>query len=337
LRDFALVAHRAATYIRSLPMKHFLKESDFKRSDLPKLFALARDLKRTRGKKGAPTPLKGQTWALIFSKSSTRTRVSFEVGIHELGGNPLFLNKNDIQLGRGETIEDTARVLSRFVHGLIVRTFDHSEVERLANAGSMPVINALTDFLHPCQIYADAFTMAERWTKGTTGAKLVDSLRGRKIAFLGDTACNMANSWILGANLFGMNISLSGPKGFAPGAELDQLLEREGFDPKKGYVFTNDPMEAVRGADVVYTDVWVSMGKEEETKQRIRQMSPYAVTGKLFAAAKPDALFMHCLPAHAGEEVTQDVLDNPRSIIFDEAENRLHMQKAILATLAKAT
>lgn len=313
-------------------MKHFLKETDLARSDLPKLFALARELKAKRGRRGAPTPLRGQTWAMIFSKSSTRTRVSFEVGIHELGGNPLFLNRSDIQLGRGETIEDTAKVLSRFVHGLIVRTFDHSDVERLAAAGTMPVINALTDFLHPCQIYADAFTLAERWAKGATGAKLVESLRGRKIAFLGDTACNMANSWILGANLFGMKISLAGPRSFAPTKEFDAFLAREGY--AGGYQFTTDPFEAVRDADVVYTDVWVSMGKEEETKERIRVMSPYVVTGKLFAAAKRDAFFMHCLPAHAGEEVTQEVLDNPRSIIFDEAENRLHLQKAILATLA---
>lgn len=315
-------------------MKHFLKETDFTRSDLPKLFALARALKRTRGRKGAPTPLQGQTWALIFSKSSTRTRVSFEVGIHELGGNPLFLNKNDIQIGRGESIEDTARVLSRFVHGLIVRTFDHSDVERLAAAGTVPVINALTDFLHPCQIYADAFSMTERWARGTTGAKLVESLRGRKIAFLGDTACNMANSWVLGANLFGMKIALAGPKEFAPSAEFNAALAKEGY--AGGYHFTTDPREAVRDADVVYTDVWVSMGKEEETKERIRVMSPYVVSAKLFAAAKKDALFMHCLPAHAGEEVTQDVLESPRSIIFDQAENRLHMQKAILATLATA-
>ena len=312
-------------------MKHFLKETDFKRAELSSLFSLARDLKRKRGKRGAPTPLKGQTWALIFSKSSTRTRVSFEVGIHELGGNPLFLNKNDIQLGRGETVADTAKVLSRFVHGLIVRTYEHAEVEELASAGSVPVINALTDFLHPCQIYTDAFTMAERWAKGRD---LVGSLRGRKIAFLGDTACNMANSWILGANLFGMKISLAGPKGFEPSAEFNALLEREGFGG--GYEFTTDPMEAVRGADVVYTDVWVSMGKEEETKQRIRLMSPYSVSGRVFAGAKPDALFMHCLPAHAGEEVMPEVLANPRSIIFDQAENRLHMQKAILARLAAA-
>jgi len=308
-------------------MKHFLKETDFKPSELPALFALARTFKQTRGRK-SPVPLAGQTWVMIFSKSSTRTRVSFEVGIHELGGNPLFLNKNDIQLGRGETVEDTARVLSRFVHGLIVRTFDHAELERLAAAGTVPVINALTDFLHPCQIYTDAFTMAERWAQGDD---LVGALRGRKIAFLGDTACNMANSWILGANLFGMKISLAGPKGFEPSAEFNAQLAKEGF--AGGYQFTTDPAEAVRGADVVYTDVWVSMGKEEETKERIRVMSPYAVTGKLFAAAKPDALFMHCLPAHAGEEVMPEVLANPRSIIFDQAENRLHMQKAILAQL----
>jgi len=309
----------------TLSMKHFLKETDFTRQQVGEVFALARELKQQRGRK-ASSILAQQTWAMIFSKSSTRTRVSFEVGIHELGGNPLFLNKNDIQLGRGETIEDTAKVLSRFVHGLIVRTYDHNELERLSTAGSVPVINALTDFLHPCQIYTDAFTAAERWA-GPKG-DLLASLKGRKIAFLGDTACNMANSWILGANHFGMKISLSGPQGYAPGAEFDALLAKEGF--AGGYQFTHDPFEAVKDADIVYTDVWVSMGKEEESKERIRLMAPYTVTGKLFAAAKPDALFMHCLPAHAGEEVTQDVLDHPRCIIFDEAENRLHAQKSVL-------
>ncbi|MBI4626207.1 MAG: ornithine carbamoyltransferase [Verrucomicrobia bacterium] len=318
-------------------MKHFLHETDFKASELPALFALARELKQNRGRHARP--LAGQTWAMIFSKSSTRTRVSFEVGIHELGGNPLFLNRNDIQLGRGETIADTARVLSRFVHGLVVRTFDHAEVQQLADMGTIPVINALTDLLHPCQIFADAFTLMERWGPSSLGSDaasrgddLVGSLRGRKIAFVGDRGCNVANSWILGANLFGMKISLAGPPGFDAAPEFDQLLAREGF--AGGYHFTTDPVEAVRDADVVYTDVWVSMGKEEETSERIRVMSPYAVTEELFAAAKPDALFMHCLPAHAGEEVMQEVLDSPRCIIFDQAENRLHVQKAILATLA---
>ena len=310
-------------------MKHFLKETDFKPHELAEVFALAQSLKQQRGRHTPPV-LQHQTWAMIFSKSSTRTRVSFEVGIHELGGNPLFLNRNDIQLGRGESIEDTAKVLSRFVHGLIVRTFDHSEVERLARAGTIPVVNALTDFLHPCQIYADAFTLAERWGKG---GDLVGSLKGRKIAFLGDTACNMANSWILGANLFGMKISLSGPQGFEPSSEFNSLLAREGYTG--GYQFTTDPYEAVQDADVVYTDVWVSMGKEEEATDRIKQMSPFAVTAKVFNAAKKDAYFMHCLPAYPGKEVTQQVLDNPRSIIFDQAENRLHMQKAIMAALAQ--
>ena len=311
-------------------MKHFLKETDLQPHEVAEVFALARDLKAKRGRHTPPV-LAQQTWAMIFSKSSTRTRVSFEVGIHELGGNPLFLNRNDIQLGRGETIEDTAKVLSRFVHGLIVRTFDHADVERLAAAGTVPVINALTDFLHPCQIYTDAFTMAERWAP--KGGELLGSLRGRKIAFIGDTACNMANSWILGAGLFGMEIALSGPAEFEPTVEIKALAAKEGFADV--YSFTTDPFEAVKDADVVYTDVWVSMGKEEETKERIRLMAPYAVTGKLFAAAKPDALFLHCLPAHPGEEVMQEVLDNPRCIIFDQAENRLHMQKAIMAVLAQ--
>lgn len=314
-------------------MKHFLKETDFKASELPALLALAREFKAKRGKKTTALPLAGQTWAMIFSKSSTRTRVSFDVGIHELGGHPLFLNKNDIQLGRGETIADTARVLSRFVHGLVVRTFDHAEVEQLAAEGSIPVINALTDLLHPCQIFADAFTLAERWSAGESGEALVASLRGKKIAFVGDRGCNVANSWILGANLFGMKISLAGPPGFDAAPEFDALLAAEGF--AGGYHFTTDPFEAVRDADVVYTDVWVSMGKEEETAERIRVMTPFAVTGKLFAAAKPGAFFMHCLPAHPGQEVTEEVLANPRSIIFDQAENRLHVQKAILATLAE--
>lgn len=314
-------------------MRHFLHETDFTLREIAEVFALARDFKRQRGRRSSAV-LAGQTWALIFAKSSTRTRVSFEVGIHELGGNPLFLNRNDIQLGRGETIEDTARVLSRYVHGLVVRTYDHQDVERLAAAGSIPVINALTDFLHPCQIYADAFTLAERFGKGRTGAKFLASLRGRKIAFLGDTACNVANSWVIGANLFGMDIALAGPKHFAPDDKLHDMLERQ--LPRGSYQFTTDPYEAVKDADVVYTDVWVSMGKEEEARKRLRQLAPYAVTADLIASAKKDAFFMHCLPAHPGEEVTQEVLDSKHSIIFDQAENRLHLQKAIMATLANA-
>jgi ornithine carbamoyltransferase len=311
-----------------MPARSFLAETDFRAEEVAQIFALARRYKRERGRH--ERPLEGQTWALIFSKSSTRTRVSFEVGVHELGGNPLFLSKNDIQLGRGETIADTSRVLSRFVHGLIVRTYAHSDVTELAKHGQIPVVNALTDFLHPCQIYTDAFTAAERWA-GPQG-DLFASLRGRKVAFLGDTRFNMANSWILGANLFGMKVSLGGPAGFEPTAEIRDLLAKMGG----AFHYTTDPREAVADADLVYTDVWASMGQEGESDERAKRMMPYQVDGELFARAKPDALFMHCLPAHAGEEVTQEILDHPRSVIFDEAENRLHVQKAILATLAKS-
>ncbi|MES1167309.1 MAG: ornithine carbamoyltransferase, partial [Pseudomonadota bacterium] len=251
-------------------MKHFLKETDFTAPEVAEVFARAREFKRTRAQSG-PGVLAGQTWAMIFSKSSTRTRVSFEVGIHELGGHVLFLNRNDIQLGRGESIEDTAKVLSRFVHGLVVRTYDHTEVTRLAAASTVPVINALTDFLHPCQILSDAFTAAERWAG--PGGDLLAALQGRKIAYLGDTCFNMANSWILGASLFGMKISLAGPKGFEPGAEIQAQLKAEGRDAD--YHFTTDPLEAVAGADLVYTDVWTSMGQEEDAKRRIAQMKPY--------------------------------------------------------------
>jgi ornithine carbamoyltransferase len=310
-------------------MKHFLKETDLKPSDVGDVFSRAREFKRGRGKQATPV-LAGQTWALVFAKSSTRTRVSFEVGINELGGHAIYLNRNDIQLGRGESIEDTARVLSRFVHGIVIRTYDHGEVERLAAASGVPVVNGLTDFLHPCQIYSDAFTAAERWA-GPNG-DLVAALKGRKIAFLGDTSFNMANSWILGASLFGMRISLAGPSGFEPKERIRALLKAEGRPAD--FELTTDPMKAVAGADIVYTDVWASMGQEEQAPARVARMRPFAVTARVFAAAKPDALFMHCLPAHPDEEVEQAVLDNPRSIVFDEAENRLHVQKAILSVLS---
>ena len=313
-------------------MKHYLKETDLTPDVLVEVFSLARKFKRERGR---PSPvLSGQTWALIFAKSSTRTRVSFEVGINELGGHPLYLNTNDIQLGRGESIEDTARVLSRFVHGIIIRTFEQSDVERLSGRLERSrMVNALTDFLHPCQICADAFTAAERWA-GPTG-DLVGSLRGRKIAFLGDTNFNMANSWILGASLPGMRISLAGPKGFEPGERIRAQLKAEGRSCD--FQFTNDPLEAVVGADIVYTDVWASMGQEKDSAARAARMRPFSVSARVFDAAKPDALFMHCLPAHPGEEVDQAVLDNPRSVVFDEAENRLHVQKAILSVLSESS
>lgn len=309
--------------------RHFLAETDFSVAEAAEIFALAREFKRKRGRHTPPV-LQGQTWAMLFYKNSTRTRISFEVGIHELGGKALFLDKNQMQLSRGESIADTAKILSRYVHGLVIRAYEHSVIEEFAAEGSIPVVNALTDFLHPCQIYSDAFSMAERWA-GPDG-DLLASLRGRRIAFLGDTACNMANSWILAAHLFGLDVVLGGPPEFRPDREIDEFCQKLGFPPP--FTFTSDPYAAVAGADVVYTDVWVSMGREEEGAARIKKMSPYAVTPELMAAAAPGAIFMHCLPAHPGMEVKEEVLSSPASIIFDQAENRLHMQKAIMASLA---
>lgn len=311
-------------------MNHFLKETDFKPHQLAEILSLSESLKKNRGRHTPPT-LEGQSWGMLFSKSSTRTRVSFEVGIRELGGFPIFLSKDDIQLGRGESIRDTARVLSRYLHGLIVRTFDHSDVEELARYGSVPVVNALTDFLHPCQTYTDLFSLAERWQNG---GGLLDALKGKKIAFLGDTACNVASSWILGANLAEMQISLAGPTEYAPAPEVASLLKESGFS-EDAYHFTSNAEEAVEGADVVYTDVWVSMGKEDEAQERIENMMPYQVNAELMKKASPHALFLHCLPAYIGKEVTEEVLEGPASIVFDQAENRLHVQKAILSVLGR--
>jgi len=312
-------------------MAHFLKETDFAPHQASEVFALAQSFKKGRGGH-APPSLKGETWAMIFSKSSTRTRVSFDVGIHELGGHPIFLNKNDIQLGRGESVYDTANVLSRFVHGLIVRTYDQSELEELSEMGSVPVINALTDFLHPCQTYTDAFSMTERWS--SDGANLFESLKGKKMAYFGDTANNIANSWILGSALFGMELVLAGPEGYEPGEEIKKVLAESGHTPN--WSFTTDPEAAARDADVLYTDTWVSMGQEEESAERIAAMKPYSVTSELMKLGKPDALFMHDLPAYKGMEVQEDVLYGKQSIIFDQAENRLHTQKAIMAVLSEA-
>lgn len=313
-----------------MTMRHFLKSTDFIPDEVEDIFALASQLKLERGHNKSKD-LEGQSWALLFFKSSTRTRISFEVGIKELGGNALYLNKNDVQISRGESITDTAKVMSRYLNGIIIRCYDHSLLEEFAQEGTIPVINALSDFLHPCQIYADAFTMAERWN--TNGAML-DSLKGKKIAFLGDTVCNMGNSWILGAALFGMQLALAGPEGFEPHNEIQEVLSEAGLEPT--WAFTTDPLEAVAEADAVYTDVWVSMGMEKEETERLKILQPYQINGSVMAKAKPEALFLHCLPAHPGQEVSKEVLDSPTSIIFDQAENRLHVQKAIMATLAKS-
>lgn len=309
-------------------MHHFLKESDFTPEQAQHVFALAKELKANR--LNGPQPLERQSWGLLFYKSSTRTRISFEVGIHEMGGFPVVLNSQNTQLGRGETVEDSARVMSRYLHGLVIRTFEHAVVETFARHATLPVVNGLTDFNHPCQLYTDLFTLLERYAPETME---ISALKGKKIAFLGDTASNMANSWIHSAALFGMEIALAGPEGFTPTPAIDETLAAEGLP--KNYHYTTDPREACEGADVLYTDVWVSMGDEAEAEKRKQRMAPYQVTRELLALAKPEAHFMHCLPAHAGEEVSQEVLDSPQSIIFDEAENRLHVQKAIVAKLVE--
>ena len=309
-------------------MHHFLKVTDFTLEQAQSAFSLAQSFKQDR--LNAPNLLEKQSWGLLFYKSSTRTRVSFEVGIHELGGHPVMLNPNQTQIGRGETTKDSAKVLSRYLHGLVIRTHEHSIVEDFARHATMPIINGLTDFNHPCQLYADIFTLLERFSPDSIN---VNSLKGKKVAFLGDSACNMANSWILSAALFNMEIVVSGPKGFEPKQAVVDQLRAENLPVN--FTYTNNPEEAVENADVVYTDVWVSMGDEAEAEQRRKQMKPYQVNKQLLDLTKPDAYFMHCLPAHADEEVSKEVLDSPRSIIFDQAENRLHVQKAIIAKLVE--
>ena len=309
-------------------MKHFLKVTDFTLEQAQEVFSLAKSFKDDRF--NTPATLNKQSWGLLFYKSSTRTRVSFEVGVNELGGFPIVLNSQQTQIGRGETVEDSSKVLSRYLHGLVIRTYEHSIIEEFSKHATMPIINGLTDFNHPCQLYTDIFTLLERYSPD---AMDINTLKGKKVAFLGDSACNMANSWILTAAMFGMEIVVSGPEGYEPKQAVVDALKADGLPVN--FTYTADPKEAVKDANAIYTDVWVSMGDEAEAAQRLKEMAPYQVNAELLALAKPDAYFMHCLPAHAGEEVSQEVLDSPQSIIFDEAENRLHAQKAIMAKLVE--
>ncbi len=310
-------------------MRSFLKDTDFSPSEAAEVFSLAYRLKKQRNA-GILNVLRGGSWGLLFFKKSTRTRLSFEVGVHELGGHPVMMNANDLQISRGETVEDTAKIMGRFLHGIIIRTFKQEDVEDFAKYSGLPVINALTDLLHPCQTYTDMFTICEHFGKGSFDC---DILKGKRIAFFGDTACNMAYSLSLSAAMFGAEVVLCGPGEFRPSKELDALFKSAKLKPT--WSFTDDPSAAAKGSDVLYTDVWVSMGKEDEKEERLKRMAPYQVNEKLFKLAKKDSIFMHCLPAHAGEEVSPEVLGSPRSIVFDEAENRLHVQKAIMATLAE--
>jgi ornithine carbamoyltransferase len=295
--------------------RHFLAIPDFDTAGLYGLLDLAHRLK-SGAEKGRP--LAGKTLGMIFQKSSTRTRVSFEVGVFQLGGHALFLSSRDIQLGRGEPLRDTARVMSRYVDGIMIRTFDHADVVELAEYGSIPIVNGLTDLLHPCQVMADVMTIQEAFGR---------ELGGKKVAWIGD-GNNMANSWLNAALRFGLDLRLATPAGYEPDGEI---LERARHSTS--VLLTRDPMEAADGADVVTTDVWASMGQEEETAKRLQAFHGFQVDARVMGAADPDAIFLHCLPAHRGEEVTEEVFEGPRSRVFDEAENRLHVQKAIMTEL----
>jgi ornithine carbamoyltransferase len=293
----------------------FLAIPDFTRDELESLFRLA---ERMHAGEYDKKPLAGKSLAMIFMKSSTRTRVSFEVGTFQLGGHALFLSPRDVQLGRGEPIADTARVLSRYVDGIMIRTFAHQDVEELAKYANVPVINGLTDLLHPCQVLADILTVR---------AEFGPNISDKKFAWIGD-GNNMANSWINAAYRFGFDLDIACPEGYEP---ADHLLARAQKVAKVRVV--RDPMEAARGAQVVNTDVWASMGQEQEQKDRERAFSGFTVSPKLMKEADSKAIFLHCLPAHRGEEVSAEVIDGPQSRVWDEAENRLHAQKAVMAVL----
>jgi ornithine carbamoyltransferase len=299
-------------------MKHLLSIESLTAPEILEILDLAAKLKATRGKE-THKPLSGECWGLLFSKSSTRTRVSFEVGIRELGGDALFLSSSEIQLGRGEPIEDTARVLGRMIHGAVIRTFKQSDIETFAALSGIPTINALTDEEHPCQILADLQTIRE----------LRGSLDGLKIAFIGDADCNMGRSWIWAAARLGFELRLACPELYCPPAELIASAQAAG-----GLIsITENPEEAASGADILYTDVWVSMGKEEESEHRAAQFGPYQINDRVVAAAAPGAHVLHCLPAYRGKEITAEVFERHADAIFQQAENRLHGQKAVMTLL----
>ena len=303
--------------------RDFLTLRDYTTEELQEILNFGIDLKKQKNAGIKHDHLMaGKKVALIFEKSSTRTRVSFEVGVYELGGYPLFLSKNDLQLGRGETIADTARTLSRYVDMIMIRTFEHSKIEALAKYSSVPVINGLTDDFHPCQVMADVMTIQEKF----------GILKGLKVVFVGD-GNNMANSWMIGAAKFGINFTLACPKGYESPSNIINIAKEIGQSTGSLIEISNDPINAVKNADIIYTDVWASMGQEAEAEKRINDFKCFQVDKKLMEATGKKTYFMHCLPAHRGEEVTEEVLESESSIVFDEAENRLHIQKAIMAKL----
>lgn len=307
----------------SLKGRHFLTLADFTREEIETFLETAKDLKLKAKRGEFPPLLAGKSLAMIFEKPSTRTRVSFEVAMYQLGGYALYLSKNDLQLGRGETIADTARVLSRYVDCIMARVYSHSTVEELAKYSKVPVINGLSDKYHPTQVLGDLLTIWEK--KGR--------FEGLKLVYVGDGANNMAHSLLYGATIMGMDITICSPYGYHP--DRDVLEKAKGFSKRSGskIEIVTDPKEGVRGADIIYTDVWVSMGQESEKENRLKVFQPYRVDSALISMAKEDVIVMHCLPAHRGEEITDDVMDGPNSVVFDEAENRLHAHKAILALI----
>ena len=302
--------------------KDLLDVAAIPRVEIEWLLALAARLKEKQRRKIPHFLLRGKTLGLLFQKPSTRTRVSFEAGMNQLGGYAMVLPMADIQLSRGESVADTARVLSRYLDGIVIRTYDHATVEEWARESTMPVINGLTDLSHPCQALSDLLTIKEK--KGR--------LKGIKLAYVGD-GNNVANSLIEAAAKMGMTISLGCPSGYQPDQHVVDLARVEAGKTGAVIEVGHDPYVAVKEADVVYADVWISMGREREQARRLKVLAPYQVNNRLVARAKSDAIVMHCLPAHRGEEITADVLDGPQSVIIDQAENRLHMQKAILSKL----
>ena len=302
-------------------IRHLLTGEEIGKVEFEKLIDLSCEMKANRGTAKAVKPLADKSIGMIFAKSSTRTRVSFEVGIHELGGQAIYLDQSKTQMGRGETVPDTARVLSRYLGGIVIRTYKQSDIEELAQYSSCPIINALTDDYHPCQALTDMFTIYEK----------VGKFEGIKMAYLGDGASNMANSLMMASRIAGIHFEIGAPEEYKPS---DAILNNT-FGGSGTVSWTKDPAEAVKDADFIYTDVWVSMGFEEEAKERMRILDPYRLDMATLKKAKPGAMVMHCLPAHRGEEITDDVMESPNSIVFDEAENRLHVQKAIMATLIK--
>jgi ornithine carbamoyltransferase len=300
--------------------KDLLTLGDWTAEEIWQVIKTAEHIKMLRYTGQRYEPLAGKTLAMIFAKPSTRTRVSFEAGVTQLGGHALYLSTNDLQLGRGETVGDTGRVLSRYVDGIMIRTFKHSHVEELAEAATVPVINGLTDDYHPCQVLADLLTIYEK--KG--------GIDGLKLAYIGD-GNNMTHSLMLGGAKLGMSVVCASPAGLSPNPGIVQTAQRIGLMTGAEIAVVDSAPEAVEDADIVYTDVFVSMGQDSDREKKLAALANYQVTSALMAQARPDAIFMHCLPAHRGEEVEAEVIDGPQSVVFDEAENRLHAQKALMA------